>query len=124
MILGRNLKVIIDGVQVAGAKSCEFDISQEFITACSPTNGRVLIKIPTTYDWSISVSCLLPSSAAAKGFVNKVRQGTKCEVRFMDTSLQRYKGDVYVKSVKQSGPIGGIATYSVQFESRGELQDY
>ena len=61
MILGRNLKVIIDGIQVAGAKSCEFDISQEFITACSPTNGRVLIKIPTTYDWSKQLTEMLQS---------------------------------------------------------------
>ena len=124
MILGRNLIVSIDGVPVAGSKSCQFQISQNFIQACAPTNGRTKRKIPTDYDWSISVDCLIPSSTLSVSLVDKLIAGTRVLLTFTDGSGQNRAGFAYVKSCDEGGSVGSLATFSASFESDGELYKY
>ena len=124
MILGRNLIVSIDGEPVAGAKSCKFNISQNFLTVCSPTEGRVKEKIPTDYDWSVSVDCLLQSSTLSVSLVDKLIAGTRVLLTFTDGSGNRRLGFVYVKSCDENGSIGSLATFSASFESTGALYKY
>lgn len=124
MILGRKLIVAIDGVAVAGAKSCNFGMSQDFIKACSPVNGRVLTKIPTTYKWSLSCDCLVPNSIFANRAVDMIKEGTKCFVTFTDGQGFRRCGDAYIKSCDYAGSIGSLATFKVTFEPSGPLQTY
>ena len=124
MILGRNLIVSIDGVPVAGSKSCQFQISQNFLTACSPTEGRVKEKIPTDYDWSMSVDCLIPSSTLSVSLVDKLIEGTRVLLTFTDGSDQNRAGFAYVKSCDEGGSVGSLATFSASFESDGELYKY
>ena len=124
MILGRNLIVSIDGVPVAGSKSCQFQISQNFLTVCSPTEGRVKEKIPTDYDWSVSVDCLIQNSTLSVSLVDKLIAGTKCMMTFTDGSGNRRLGFVYVKSCDENGSIGSLATFSASFESTGALYKY
>ena len=124
MILGRNLIVSIDGVPVAGSKSCQFQISQNFIQACAPTNGRTKRKIPTDYDWSMSVDCLIPSSTLSVSLVDKLIAGTRVLLTFTDGSGQNRAGFAYVKSCDEGGSVGSLATFSASFESDGELYKY
>lgn len=124
MILGRNLIVSIDGVPVAGSKSCQFQISQNFIQACAPTNGRTKRKIPTDYDWSMSVDCLIPSSTLSVSLVDKLIAGTRVLLTFTDGSGQNRAGWAYVKSCDEGGSVGSLATFSASFESDGELYKY
>ena len=124
MIHGRNLIVSLDGVAIAGAKSCDIDINQEFIKTCSPTASRVYDKQPTTYDWGVSVGCLIPSSSLSVSLTDKLIAGTKCLLTFTDGTGQNRAGFVYVKSCKESGSIGSLATFSASFESSGELYKY
>ena len=121
MIHGRNLIVALDGVPVAGAKSCQFQISQNFIKACSPTEGRTKRKVPTDYDWSMSVDCLIPSSTLSVLLVDKLIAGTRVLLTFTDGSGQNRAGFAYVKSCDEGGPVGGLATFSASFESDGAL---
>ena len=124
MIHGRNLIVALDGVPVAGAKSCQFQISQNFISVCSPTASRVLNKKPTTYDWSMSVDCLIPSSTLSVSLVDKLIAGTRVLLTFTDGSGQNRAGWAYVKSCDEGGSVGSLATFSASFESDGELYKY
>ena len=124
MIHGRNLIVSIDGTAIAGAKSCKLNLSQEFITACSPTDGRVMKKIPTTYDWGVSCDCLIPSSNLTVSLSDKLIAGTQVMITFTDGGSQRRFGYAYVKSCDQSGAIGSLAACSVVFESTGALYKY
>ena len=55
-------------VAVAACKSCSFDISRNYISACSPTSGVTKKKIPTDYDWSVSCDCLVGNPQYAKQF--------------------------------------------------------
>ena len=124
MILGRNLIVSIDGEPVAGAKSCKFNISQNFIQACAPTEGRTKRKIPTDYDWSMSVDCLIQSSTLSVSLVDKLIAGTRVLLTFTDGSGQKRAGFSYVKSCDEGGSVGSLATFKASFESDGELYKY
>ena len=124
MIHGRNLIVALDGVAIAGAKSCQFQISQNFIHACAPTNGRTKRKIPTDYDWSMSVDCLIPNSTLSVSLVDKLIEGTRVLLTFTDGSGQKRAGFAYVKSCDEGGSVGSLATFSASFESDGELYKY
>ena len=121
MILGKNLIVSIDGAPVAGAKSCQFKISQDFINVCSPSSSRTLNKIPTTYDWSASVDCLIPSSTLSVSLADKLIAGTQVLLTFTDGSGQNRAGFAYVKSCEESGAVGSLARFSASFESDGAL---
>ena len=121
MIHGRNLIVSLDGVAIAGAKSCRLSISQDFLKACSPTASRVFDKIPTTYDWGVSADCLIPASTLSVSLTDKLIAGTKCLLTFTDGSGQNRAGWVYVKNCDESGSIGSLATFSASFESTGPL---
>lgn len=125
MIHGRNLIVALDGVAVAAAKTCSLDIEQSFLEACSPVSGRTHTKIPTTYDWGVSVDGLVANnSSPTVSLQDLLIAGTKCLLTFTDGSGNRRAGFVYVKSCKESGPVSGLATYSASFESSGELLKY
>ena len=125
MIHGRNLIVSLEGVAVAAAKTCSLDLDQSFLEACSPVSGRTHTKIPTTYDWGVSVDGLVANnSAPTVSLQDKLIAGTKCLLTFTDGSGNRRAGFVYVKSCKESGPVGGLATFSASFESTGPLYKY
>ena len=122
MIHGRNLIVALDGVAVAAAKTCSLDIDQNFLEACSPVSGRTHTKIPTTYGWGVSVDGLVANnSSPTVSLQDQLIAGTKCLLTFTDGSGNLRAGYVYVKSCKESGSVGGLATFSASFESTGPL---
>ena len=124
MIHGRNLIVSINGMPIAGAKSCQFQISQNFISACSPTEGRTKRKVPTDYDWSMSADCIIPSSTLSFSLVDKLIAGTRVFLTFTDGSNQKRAGWAYVKSCDESGSVGSLAKFSASFEADGALYKY
>ena len=126
MIHGDDIYVTtnIEGTQqpVAASKSCDFDISQDFISVCSPTEGRTLRKVPTTYEWGVSCDCLMTTTEQAYRFVSAVRNGTKYTLQFIVCGF-KLKGDVYVKSAKISAAKGSLAKLAISFEASGPLND-
>ena len=124
MILGKNLIVSLDGVAIAGAKSCQLEMTRQFLQTCSPTESQVLDKVPTLYDWSLSCDGLIPASSVTVNLEDKLISGTKCFITFTDSIGNNRAGFVYVKSCRQSGSVGSLATYSVSFESTGALYKY
>lgn len=126
MLHGDDIYVTIDlnGQQqpIAAAKSGDFDISQDFIKACAPNSGRTFIKIPTTYDWSVSCDCLMAKSQYAKQLIDAVRNGTKYTLQFIVCGF-KVVGDVYVKSCRIKSNKGSLAKLDVSFESSGDLRD-
>jgi hypothetical protein len=102
-------------VAVAACKSCSFDISQNFISACSPTSGRVKKKIPTDYEWSVSCDCLVANPQYAKQFLDALKGCTELTLQFIVVGF-KIVGKAFVKSWKANGPKGSLANLSVQFE--------
>lgn len=126
MIHGDDIYVTTDinGTQqpIAAAKTGDFDISQEFIEACAPNSGRTHLKIPTTYDWSVSCDCLMANSQYAKQLIDAVRNGTKYTLQFIVCGF-KVVGDVYVKSCRIQATKGNLSKLNVSFESSGPLED-
>ena len=126
MIHGDDIYVTtnIGGTQqpIAAAKSCDLDVSQDFIKACAPTEGRTFRKIPTTYDWGVSCDCLMTTSAYAKQLIDAVRNGTEYTLQFIVSGF-KVTGNVFVKSCKITATKGSLAKLSVAFESSGPLND-
>lgn len=119
MIHGDDLIVTtnIGGSQVAVAacKSCDFDISQNFINACSPTSGRTKKKIPTDYDWGVSCDCLVANPQYAKQWIDAVKNGTELTLQFLFVGF-KIIGNAFVKSCNAKGSKASLANLSVQFE--------
>lgn len=126
MIHGDDIYVTTDinGTQqpIAAAKNGDLDVSQDFIKACSPTEGRTFIKIPTTYDWGVSCDCLMTTTDHAYRFISAVRNGTKYTLQFIVGGF-KLTGDVYVKSAKITATKGSLAKLAISFESSGPLLD-
>ena len=119
MIHGDDILVTtnIGGSQtaVAACKTCGFDISQNFISACSPTSGRTKKKIPTDYDWSVSCDCLVVNPQYAKQWIDACKNGTELTLQFLMVGF-KVVGKAFVKSCKANGAKGSLANLSVQFE--------
>lgn len=126
MILGKDLIVSMNGTPVAAAKSCTLSVSQDFIQACSPTQGRVMTKIPATYDWSISVNGLIGNARNATDLVDLLANRERVLITFTyaDNPLWQCAGYAYVKSCETGGSVGNISTFSAAFESTGPLYTY
>ena len=126
MIHGDDIYVLtdIDGTQkpVAAAKTGDLDVSQDFIKACSPTDGRTFSKIPTTYDWGVSCDCLMTTTAYAKLILDALRNGTKFTLQFIVGGF-KVTGDVFVKSARITATKGSLAKLTISFESSGPLLD-
>lgn len=102
-------------VAVAACKTCVFDISQNFIEACSPTSGRTKKKIQTDYGWSVSCDCLVANPQYAKQWIDAVKNGTELTLQFLMVGF-KVVGKAFVKSCKANGAKGSLANMSVQFE--------
>ena len=107
-------------VAVAACKTCGFDISQNFIEACSPTSGRTKKKIPTDYGWSVSCDCLVANPQYAKQWIDAVKNGTELTLQFLMVGF-KVVGKAFVKSCKANGAKGSLANLSVQFEGSEEI---
>ena len=102
-------------VAVAACKSCSFDISRNYISACSPTSGVTKKKIPTDYDWSVSCDCLVANPQYAKQFLDALKVGKELTLQFMVVGF-KIVGKAFVKSWKANGAKGSLANLSVKFE--------
>lgn len=125
-VLGRNLIVSLDGMPVAGARTCTLNLEQEFIEACSPADSRVILSIPTIYRWGVSVDGLVSyvGNEYSSVLSDRLKRGTMCLLTFTDNVFQQRAGWVYVKNCDQTGTVGSIATYSASFQPSGPLYDY
>ena len=119
MIHGDDILVTtnIGGSQaaVAACKSCGFSISQNFISACSPTSGRTKKKISTDYEWSVSCDCLVVNPQYAKQWIDAVKNGTELTLQFLMVGF-KVVGKAFVKSCDSKGAKGSLANLSVKFE--------
>lgn len=124
MILGKNLIIKYGGSNIACARSCSIDISQSFLSVCSPSEGRVKAKVPTDYSWSVSASGLISSQAYINALANMLTAGTKIDILIVDSdSGVGFTGSAFVNSLSESGSVGGLSSYDIQLEGSGALSN-
>ena len=122
MIHGENLTLSLNGTIVAAAKSCTLEFSQELIEVASPISGADKQYIPGKRGWTVSTDGMCETM----GYVGKLQAGLsqKYTLRFYDKDLSIYhSGSCYIKSLRVSGEIGKIVTYSVSLQGSGAMGD-
>lgn len=116
-VAGRNLIISVGGVAIAGAKSCEVQVTCEEIGVSSPTQGRWHVYLAGRKGWSVNVSHLVGNVSSNVSMV-----GTTVELSFyVRGSSDRVSGTALVQTWKSTGIVGNLSTGTFQFLGSGAL---
>lgn len=121
MIHGRNLIIKVNGTAIAGARSCDINISGEEIEIASATQSKWREFLAGREEWSVTCSHLLPASGtplkSSAAMVN-----TTVTIR-MESGISGdvLTGQAIVKSWRTTGTLGNLAQGTFSFRGSGPL---
>jgi len=125
MIHGRNLRVTLNGITIAGCKSCSMDSSTSFLPTSSPSNGRWETCLPDRNSWKITADALLTNAAGFMVLQNAYHAQTELTVRYYDETFGiNLTGKVYIERLNSNGSVGSLGRYSVSLRGNGSLSNY
>jgi len=109
--------VKLDGVAIAGARSCELNVSGEAIETSSPTNGRWRTFIPGRKGWSVSTNHLVTAVAG-----NAAKVGTVVTLTFSKRdSSEVLTGQAIVTGWRCTATLGNLSQGVFSFQGSGPL---
>ena len=121
MIHGRNLIIKVNGTAIAGARSCDINISGEEIEVASATQSKWREFITGREEWSVTCNHLLPASGtplrSSADMVNTTVTIRMESGRYGDVLT----GKAIVKSWRTTGTIGNLAQGTFSFRGSGPL---
>ena len=122
VIKGNDLIISLDGVAIAGAKSCEIEVDCDFKEVSSPTSGRYRTYKADRMSWSVRVSRLILDDATVCGHLLRVKNlyDLSMSVRGNE-GLDRIDGQAFLQHADASGSRGGLAAGSWVFLGNGEI---
>ena len=122
MIHGRNLIIKVNGTAIAGARSCDINISGEEIEVASATQGKWRVFLTGREEWSVTCNHLLPASGtplrSSKNMVNTTVTIRMESGRYGDVLT----GQAIVKSWRSTGTLGNLAQGTFSFRGSGPLK--
>ena len=122
MIHGRNLIIKVNGTAIAGARSCDINISGEEIEVASATQSKWRVFLTGREEWSVTCNHLLPASGtplrSSKNMVNTTVTIRMESGRYGDVLT----GQAIVKSWRTTGTLGNLAQGTFSFRGSGPLQ--
>ena len=122
MIHGRNLIIKVNGTAIAGARSCDINISGEEIEVANTTKDKWRVFITGREEWSVTCNHLLPASGtplrSSKDMVNTTVTIMMESGRYGDVLT----GQAIVKSWRTTGTLGNLAQGTFSFRGSGPLQ--
>ena len=122
MIHGRNLIIKVNGTAIAGARSCDINISGEEIEVANTTKDKWRVFITGREEWSVTCNHLLPASGtplrSSKDMVNTTVTIRMESGRYGDVLT----GQAIVKSWRTTGTLGNLAQGTFSFRGSGPLQ--
>lgn len=123
-VQGKDVILSIDEIAVAGARSCELNVEQDFIQVCSPVSGRWRKYIPSTIGWTASVDMLAVTMDEQEKWLEEMKSShTPLTMRYYDTKVRMYQvGEVWISNWQNGAQVGSLATFSVQLQGNGELR--
>lgn len=122
MIHGRNLIIKVNGTAIAGARSCDINISGEDIEVASSTQSKWREFLAGREEWSVTCNHLLPASGTPlKSSAEMVN--TTVTIRMESgRSGDVLTGQAIVKSWRSTGTLGNLAQGTFSFRGSGPLQ--
>lgn len=119
VIHGRDLIVKLGGVAIAGARSCELNVSGEAIETSSPTQGRWRTYIPGRKGWSVTANHLVTAVAS-----NAAKVGTVVTLTFgLRDSSEVMTGQAIVTGWRCTGTLGNLSQGVFSFQGSGPLEE-
>ena len=122
MIHGRNLIIKVNGTAIAGARSCDINISGEEIEVASATQSKWREFLTGREEWSVTCNHLLPASGtplrSSKNMVNTTVTIRMESGRYGDVLT----GQAIVKSWRTTGTLGNLAQGTFSFRGSGPLK--
>ena len=121
VIHGRKLIIKVNGTAIAGARSCDINISCEEIEIASATQSKWREFLAGREEWSLTCNHLLPASGtplrSSKEMVN-----TTVTIR-MESGLSGdvLTGQAIVRSWRTTGTLGNLAQGTFSFRGSGPL---
>lgn len=122
MIHGRNLIVKVNGTAIAGARSCDINISGEDIEVASSTQSKWREFLAGREEWSVTCNHLLPAAGTPLR-TSKEMVNTTVTIRMESgRSGDVLEGQAIVKSWRSTGTLGNLAQGTYSFRGSGPLQ--
>lgn len=119
IIHGRNLIVSLGGRAVAGARSCDVNVSADDIEISTATQGQWRNFIAGRKEWSVTCNMLVQ---AVKTNVAMVGQTVTLSFGVRGSSTDRVSGTAIIKSWRVTGTVGNLAQGVFSFRGSGPLQ--
>ena len=110
---GKDILIILDGMAVAMAKSCEWSEQVELQEVASATQGENREYVPSHRIWTATSGQLV---TAIRNLV--LNAGAECQVAIIERGGVAEQLPAIIKSFKTTGTRGNLATGSFVFESK------
>ena len=123
MLHGRDLILSINGVAVAGAKSCEVSVSSGSTEVSSPTDGQWRHYIADRKEWSVTCGVLFVDDSQTHPLTDpKAMVGTEVTLRTaMRDGSDYLQGSAIVTAWRVTGTVGNLMQGTFSFRGNGSL---
>lgn len=118
MLKGNDLIVWLDGVAIAGSKSCDIQVTCDTIEVSSPTSGEFREYIKGRKGWKVTASGLVTT---VKGVIMKVDDEVSLTFGARDLSADVMTGNAICTEAKITGTRGNLCVGSFSFIGNGAL---
>lgn len=107
----------------AYARGCEIDLQADMIEIASPSSDMWKEFIAGRCEWSMTCECLLAKDESEIEGIFRAREPIKVSCRLRDGSGYRHTGNAIINSLKLSGRLHEMASYTIGLKGTGPL-DY
>lgn len=123
MIFGRDIKIFMDGVAIAAAKSCEISINVDTHNVSTPADTEWLRLKTERYEWTVQVSTLVTEVRTRFNLGQMVTLTMAvCDANGMTTD--RMTGTSFIKKSEITAQLGNLVQGGFTFQGIGPLTPY
>ena len=123
MIYGRDIKIYMDGVAIAAAKSCEISVNVGTHDVMTPADTEWQRLKAERYEWTVQVSTLVTEfrTRFALGQMVTLTMAV-CDANGM--TADRMTGTAYLKKSEVTAQLGNLVQGGFTFQGVGSLTPY
>lgn len=123
MIFGRDIKIFMDGVAIAAAKSCEISINVDTHNMATPADTEWLRLKAERYEWTVQVSTLVTEVRTRFNLGQMVTLTMAvCDANGMTTD--RMTGTAFIKKSEITAQLGNLVQGGFTYQGIGPLTPY
>ena len=123
MIYGRDIKIVMGGVAIAAAKSCEISVNVDTHDVLTPADTEWQRLKAERYEWTVQVSTLVTEFRTRFNLGQMVTLTMAvCDSNGM--TADRMSGTAYLKKSEVTAQLGNLVQGGFTFQGIGSLTPY